>query len=167
MAFLRKHLVLAASFLLVVACLSLYFFLVRPVMVRRQRVAETMEEKLAQLRRYRDDPPSPEMIDRLSRKKEMLEGQYEEIVKTLNFVERVPLPEDPGDPLFLDEQIERFERRIERAEDELGRLAERAGIIIPERLGFGEERPENLEELSMLLSQLLLLRELVTLIIET
>ena len=167
MTFLRKHLLLVVSLLLVVACLGPYLFLVRPVMVRRQEVIKATEEKLAQLRRYRDDPPSPEMVDRLGQEKEMLENQYEEVIKILNFAQPVPLPEDPGDPLFLDEQIERFERQIEKAKDELGRLAERTGINIPERLGFREERPESREELSILLSQLLLARELVTLVIET
>lgn len=167
MIFLKKHSLETVIFFLVITSLGLYFFLARPIVVRRQEVVKMLEEKLVQLQRYRDDPPSAEMIDKLSREKEELEKQYKEVVKILNFAQRISLPKDTGDPLFFDEQIEKFERQIEQVEDELGRLAERSGINIPERLGFSKERPESREELSLLLSQLALVRELVILIIET
>lgn len=166
MSFLRKYSLGTIILLLAAICLGLYLFLVRPMLVRKQGAVKAMEEKLAQLQRHRDDPPSPEVIVKLSQKKEELESQYEGAIKVLNFPSRVSLPEDTGDPLFLDEQIESFKRQIERAESELGRLVRGTDINLPERLGFREERPESREELSMLWSQLVLVRELVTLAIE-
>lgn len=160
MIFLRKHLLLAVSLSLAAVCLGLYLFLVRPVMVRRQKLIKETEDKVSQLRRYRKDTPSPEMIAKLKREKEMLENQYEEVMKTLNFAQRVPLPGEIG-KLHL-----YFEEQIERAEKELGHLEEISGINIPDRLGFKQERPQSREELSALLSQLASARELVSLVAE-
>lgn len=137
-------------------------------MIRRQELIKVIEERTVQLQEYKDDPPSSEMIDRLSQDKKRLENQYEEVMKTLNFARRrVLLPKETEDPLYLDEQISKFEEQIERAKKELARLGEATGIEIPERLGFGRERPRSREELSVLLNQLVSIRELVTLVIES
>jgi len=120
-----------------------------------------MEEKVSQLRRYRSNPFSPEMIVRFSQDKEMLEKQYKEVTETLNFAQQVPLPEETGQFHLY------FEEQLEKVGNDLDRLEKNTGIKIPDRLGFGKEKPQNREELSVLLSQLAFAGELISIVAET
>ncbi len=161
MAFLKKHPVEVAALLLAVISIGLYLFLVRPVMMKRQKVIQATEEKIAQLRRYQNEPPSKKMISALSREKKRLGEQYKEVIKTLHFARLVPVPKVTGQLSLY------FEEQLEEAGNELGDLAGTAGIKIPDRLGFGKEKPQSKEELSLLLSQLGSAKELVTLVINS
>ena len=160
MVFLRKHLLGVAIILLAVTCIGLYLFLVRPVMLKRRKVVRATVEAIAQLRRYKKELPSPRVITELKRDKERLESQYEEVVKNLNFAQRVPLPKNIGKLNLY------FEEQIENVQKELKVLEERTGIKIPDRLGFEQERPQSREELSALVSQLDSARKLASLVVE-
>jgi hypothetical protein len=56
---------------------------------------------------------------------------------------------------------------LEEEGNALASLTETTGIKIPDRLGFGKEKPRSKEELSLLLSQLGAARKLVTLVIKS
>jgi len=161
MAFLRKHPVEVAALLLAVISIGLYLFLVRPVMMKKQKVIQATEEKIAQLLRYQDEPPSKKMIGKLSRENKRLGEQYKEVIKTLHFARSVSVPKVTGQLSLY------FEEQLEEAGNELGGLAGTAGIKIPERLGFGKEKVQSKEELSLLLSQLAAAKELATLVINS
>ncbi len=161
MAFLKKHPVEVATLLLVGIGLALYLFLVRPVMIKRQTVSQATEEKIAQLRRYRKEPPSQKMIVELSREKKNLGEQYKKVIKTLHFARPVPVQKVTGPRALY------FEQQLEEAGNNLGTLAETSGMKIPDRLGFGKEKPQSKEELSLLLSQLDAAKKLVALVIKS
>ena len=159
MTFPRKYLLLVTSLMIGVICIGLYLFLVRPVIVKRQEAVKETEKMITKLRRYIKDPPSPEKVTRLNREKELLEGQYEDVVRELDFLSKRSLPEKTG-LLHL-----YFEEQLERAEDDLDRLGKKTGIEVPARLGFKMEKPQSKEELAILLSHVATVKELVTIAI--
>ena len=159
MVFLRRHLLLIASLMMGVICIGLYLFLVRPVMVDSKKTSREIKDKMAILKRYRKNPPSPEMVNRFSREKELLERQYEDVTKELAFLPKRSLPEKIG-LLHL-----YFEEQLEKAEDDLDRLEKKTGIAVPARLGFEMEKPQNEDELAILLSQVAAVKELITIAI--
>jgi len=158
MTFLKKHLLGAAIFTLVLVSLSLYLFLVRPVVVKRQEVIDLTKQKVAQLQKYADNPPSPGMIAKLTKEKELLKEQYAKVIKTLDFDRLVSLPGETGQLNLY------FEEQLEKVGNDLRSLKGMTAIEIPPRLGFKREKPGSKKELSMLLSQLMTAKELLTLV---
>ncbi len=128
-------------------------------MVKRQKTVGQIKEMTDDLRRYAKDPPSPEKVKRVSREKELLEEQYNDVIEELDFLPRKSLPEKIGLRHLY------FEEQLEKAEDGLGRLGRKTGVQIPDRLGFKMEKPESREELAILLSQVAAVKELITITI--
>jgi hypothetical protein len=149
--------------ILLVGIIGLGEFLKRKSYQNIKKTEDEIKNIYQELKKYetaKEKAPSPELIKKLTQKKEFLEKQFE--IMVTNFSTRYPFP-----PKFEKYPSIEFKEYIYFNEDKLHKIAKKRNVGIPISLGFQKTGLVDPSQISNLTLQFEVIKDLINLIIDS
>jgi len=160
--FFKKHL-LIFSLIIVIGIIGLGQFLRKKNYQEIKKMEEEIKKIYEEVKKYeteKEKAPSPELIGKLSQKKEFLEKQFQIMLN--NFSTKYPSP-----PKFEKYPSIEFKEYIYFYEDKLQKMAKSRNVTIPTSFGFQKTGLVDVNQIPILTLQFEVIKDLLTLIIDS
>ncbi len=160
--FFKKHL-LIFSLIIVIGIIGLGQFLRKKNYQEIKKMEDEIKKIYEEVKKYeteKEKAPSPELIGKLSQKKEFLEKQFQIMLN--NFSTKYPSP-----PKFEKYPSIEFKEYIYFYEDKLQKMAKSRNVTIPTSFGFQKTGLVDVNQIPILTLQFEVIKDLLTLIIDS